>query len=454
MAHTLNIVHGSTTVSLTSSGVVFCDYVPTAGRRSQETVTEQIKLVFTGAITTIQATIRSVERAFGVAERRYDTGRGDRCYLVFQPDGAAAAYRAEIVRPEPETSAGDVVLPDGLVAYQLGGQNVLVTIDFTRKNYWEASTETELELSNPGGSGTGGQTVYNFYDTGLGAIQDYVNIAAAQIGGDLPAACRIEITNTDAGDALETVWIGQNVLSDPANLTYYLEISASDTGVNAADATCSAGFKRSYDITTTEAKVTGWTITSANLVDFNGGYFKTMIRFATGANAADVKWRIKILYSGTVIWEGGQIQFDDTYAAIARCVRELDTVQLPPYVPENSAPTDLTFELWGQAATGSTETVLIDCLVLLALDGYRRLRSLEGIVQNAVLIDDGVTGTYYQEVSSKQVRDISTVGDQIMLWPNEVNRLYFKLHSITANTGEDDRTASVKIYYRPRRITL
>jgi len=453
MANTFSIVHGSTTVNLHSGNIIVMKYSPTIGRG--ETVLDEVVLYLTGTATNIQTSIRSIGRALELAERRYDTGRGDRVYFKVQVDGTDALYRSEIVRESPYKSAGELRLPNReSLGIEWTGKGLRCTLLLTRVNHFEADAEAELALTNPGGSGTGGQTVYNFYDTGLGAIQDYVTIAAAAIGGDMPAACRIEMTNSDAGDALETVWIGQNVLSDPANLTYYLEISASDTGANVGDATCSAGFKRSYDITTTEAKVTGWTLASANLVDFNGGYFKAMIRFSSGADVTEVKWRIKVLYSGTVIYEGGQVQFDDTYTAIARVVRELDTVQLPPYVPENSAPTDLTFELWGQSASGSTETILIDCIVLLALDGYRRLRSLEGIVQNAILKDDSITGTYYQEVSAKQVRDIATNGSQIMLWPNEINRLYFKLHSITANTGEVDRTISVRIYYRPRRITL
>jgi hypothetical protein len=521
MATTLNIVHGATPVSLTSANVTFCDYTPRPGRRGQLTVTEQIKVIFTGAITTVQATLRNIERAFAIAERHYDTGRGDRCYLTFQPDGAAAAYRSEIVRPVPGLSAGDVILPDNWLSTQSSGQRVIITINVTRVNSWEANTESELVLSNGGGSGAGGRGIYLLHgaalmttdtfsytspatitDSGDGFgvfgvgdiislrgdtndgiysiasattniitvtepittstggvassiydIQNYTHIDSAVIDGDLPAVSRIEFTNNDAGADLETVWIGQNYLSGPETLAHILEIDDSDTGSSTGDATCGSGWKRIYAISDTEAKITGWTIPTETLTAADGGYFKVFARFSEYTNITAVKWRLKILYSGTVIWQGGQVKFDDTYALTNRIVRELDTIQLPPFIPENSVPTDLTLELWGIRDAGAIN-VNVDCLILMPLDGYRRLRSLDGIAQNSVLKDDGVTNTYYQEVSSQQVRDIAAVGDQIVLWPNEDNRLYFLMHSHTTGVADHDRTASLRIYYRPRKITV
>lgn len=529
MAHILRLTSSAfSSISFTSGTQTLLEYVPTAGLSEIfDVTTETISFMITGANTAaISAVITSINAALELAERRYDTGRGERVYIEFQPENYTAAYRAELVRERPGSPIGMLTFPPETLGWPWGTLKVEVQFVFTRANAWEASAETELSLSNGGGSGTGGRVIYNYHtaavfsgitvsfdgtlnrisDSGNGFgifeigdvislrgstindgiytvkavdaggayidvnelavsdepagdtvviydIQDYVHIDSAAIAGDLPARCRVELTNTDAGDALETTWIGQNYLASPEAFPHILEIGDSNTGSDSVDATSASGIKRVYAIAAAEAKVTGWTLPSAMLTSASGGYFKVLCRFAAATNITAVKWRLKLLFSGTVIWQGGQVQFDDTYAAISTLIREIDTAQLPPFVPENSAPMDLVLELWG-IRTGGAIDVNIDCLKLLALDGYRKLYSLNGIAQNAVLKDDGVTSTYYQDISSKQVRDISPTGKQLVLWPGVDNRIYFALHSIVANTADRDRAASVRIYYRPRRITL
>lgn len=283
---------------------------------------------------------------------------------------------------------------------------------------------------------------------------NYVDIAAAQIAGDLPAAVRLEITNTNAAPSLETVWIGLNHSASPLALAHVLELEDSDTGADVGDAATSSAQKRSYSVTTTNAKVTGWTLTSEQLTSADGAFFRVMARFADATDIENVKWQLKLFRSTTEVWSGGQNQFDDTHAAVTHLIRELDTVPLPHFVPENSAPTDLILALWGQSTTGAPVTIVIDALAIMALDGWRVLRSLVGIAQNAVLFDDGITGTVYQEISSEQVTDIIAQGDPLTLWPNKAHRLYFLFHSLTNDTAEFDRTATLSMFYKPRRLTF
>jgi hypothetical protein len=134
--------------------------------------------------------------------------------------------------------------------------------------------------------------------------------------------------------------------------------------------------------------------------------------------------------------------------------RAIDTIQLPPYLLEGSTSTDLTIELWGVRTSAGDKTINLDCLMLLPLDGYRKLRSSSGVAQNSVLIDDGILGLYYQTVSSEYVKDVTAEGEPIMLWPAIDNRVYFAQHSETADTADRDRLITVKIFYRERRATL
>jgi hypothetical protein len=41
-----------------------------------------------------------------------------------------------------------------------------------------------------------------------------------------------------------------------------------------------------------------------------------------------------------------------------------------------------------------------------------------------------------------------------MIWPGRDQRLYFLTHSTTMNYASIDRTLSVRVFYRPRRLTL
>jgi len=255
---------------------------------------------------------------------------------------------------------------------------------------------------------------------------------------------------------IETLWIGKNVLSNPASFPHILEIGDSTTGANAGDATSSSGIKRTYAIAATEAKVTGWALPVSMSKAADGGHFKVFARFPTGTNVTSVNWRIKILYSGTVIWEGDQTLFDDTNTT-ARLWRELDTIKLPPWAPEGDDVAAITFELWGERIAGAV-SVAIDHLILLPMDGYRKLKSHAGIFPTNSFVDDGIIKDAYHEqsdaVASYMFRDIIQTGQQMTVNPNEDQRFYFMNHSPTANTSVIDHPMTVEMWYRPRRKTL
>jgi hypothetical protein len=525
MAHTLQIVYGSTTIDI-STGDYAVSYTP-RDPGGGETVTENATVrVMASSLANMQSDIRSINTAFEAARRRRKTGIGDRVYIKFQESGDSDTYRSEVWARRPNELPGRVTILDPTMYERIFTAEVaMLRISWSRRGYWEDNSETELSISNGSGTGTGGQTVVNpqgskvinaqitisytapdtIADSGSGlgglAVGDvisvrgstsndgiytvktasaasitvnepvvtevagdstdiydmnsYVHIDSAAILGALPAACRIVMTNNDAGADLQTVWIGNNYMSEPDDFAHILEAEDSDTGSNTANAAASSGQYRAYaGISTPEAKITGWTIPTETLVAADSAYFKVIARFFDGSNITDVKFRLRIYYASQILYDGPQIEFDDTYAGISRLWRELDTIQLPPYLLEGNTPADLTLELWGISTSGGAETVNLDCLMLLPVNVYRKLYSISGVAQNSVLVDDGVLGIYYQTVSSELVSDITVEGEPIMLWPGIDNRIYFIQHSETANTADIDRAMSVQVYYRPRRVTL
>ena len=528
MGHTLKIVHGSTTIDLTSGDFRIKTYSPKPPGASRETVIEGIGVfIESSSVANLQASLRSIENAFSLAKIRRQKRLGDRVYLTFLEDGGSVTYRSEIYASKEGDLPGYVNVDTKWLRDPLWTeQAILAVISVERRAYWEASTETELALANGSQTAaTGGCTIYNphttavFTDTtvsfaetnsrisdsgdGFGIfavgdvvnlrgstsnngvytvdavagdgsyidvnqvlsdegagdtiniydVQNYAHIDSALITGNLPCPVRIAATNNDAGDDLETLWINGNQNSTPTEFPHVLEIEDSDTVADTANAGASGGAYRLYSVTTTNLKLTGWTLPSQMLSVANGAYFRVIARFWDSTDITNVRLGLRIYYSGGLIYDGGQVDYDDTYATTVNLLRELDTIQLPP-TREPGTPQDLTLELWGISTSGVTETIKVDCLFLMPLDSYRKLKSVSGVAQNSILVDDPIAETYYQEVSSKRVPDIIGFGDYIWATPGKDLRIYFLQNSEADAKADINRAMSIQCYIRPRIATL
>jgi hypothetical protein len=528
MGHTLKIVYGSTTIDLSAGDYRIKTYSPSPPRANRDTVVEGISVfIEASSVADLQSDIRAIENAFYLAQQRRIKRLGDRVYLTFLEDGDTITYRSEIYADNESDLPGTVFVDTQWLRSVMWDQKVVeAKISLERRNYWEASTETELSLANGSQTAaTGGCTIYNpsttavftnttvsfaatnsrISDSGDGFsifatgdvinlrgstsndgvytvdavagdgsyidvnqvisnegagdtiniydVQNYVHIAAAAITGNLPCPVRIAATNNDAGDDLETLWINGNINSTPAEFPHLLEVEDSDTVANTNDAGASGGSYRTYSVTTSNAKLTGWTLPSQLLSVATGAYFRVIARFWDSTDITNVRLALRVYYSGGLIYDGGQVDYDDTYATTVNLLRELDTIQLPP-TREPGTPSDLTLQLWGISTTGSTETIKVDCLFLMPLDSHRKLKSVSGVAQNSILVDDPFAEVYYQEVSSKRVPDIIGFGDYIWATPGKDLRIYFLQNSEANAKADINRAMSISCYIRPRIATL
>jgi len=532
MTHDLELSSaGFTDIDLNSGDISLIEYVPVSSMRGDVT-RERIVLRVTGAtMAAVSTTIGNIEKAFALADRKWDTGLGDRVYLEMTPDDYTDAYRSEIVRPKEGQTSGVVEYSQRLLGWQWDNDSIRVTLTFYRRNYWENTTESTLTISNGSGSGTS-VNCYNIHgdaaftdsgttlsftadDTladsadGLGVfaagdvisvrgttgnngvftiesvegdgsamtvnekeivneaasavekniydIQNYVHIPSTNINGNLPTPAKIKLQcSLVAGDTLTHYWVANNYLSTPASFPHLLEFEDSDTGSDSSDADYSSGGYRQYSIDTTEAKVTGWVLGEEMLTSASGNYFKGML-FTPDADVTDVKWRFKILYSGDTIWEGNQVKFDDTYGT-ATDWREIDTIQLPPFISETGvAPASITLELWGESTSGSAETLNLDCVALIPLDGWRKVIFKDSVAASAGYYDDGILEKSYSiDGSDNELRNTATEGEYIMLDPNQDNRLYILAHQLSPVNGTPCKQAyyEVTINYRERRRAI
>jgi hypothetical protein len=194
-----------------------------------------------------------------------------------------------------------------------------------------------------------------------------------------------------------------------------------------------------------------WSIDGNSMPYYRGRYFKAILKLYDDSGSPDdynYQLRMRHDISSEIIWEGPIVRYGyDTDLQ----ARDLGTFRMPPTWTPDAFTGPVILELvLTPFDTTVTEVngIRIDFLMLLPVDGFRYHKIISGVPQNNMITDDGYKGIVYYTTSSDIYGDIIGRGSQIMLQPGISQRLYFFL-------GEDiERTASVSLYYRPRRLSI
>lgn len=142
MTHTIQLVHGSTTLDISAGDYGVLEYSPRTGNINQDTVQDKIVVYVTGSdADDLQSNLQALIHAFEIASRRNTIRTGDRLWLHLTPNGYDDAYRTEILD-------GTVDLPDDALQGRWANLAIDVTVNFTRKNFWEDTSDTLLSVSN------------------------------------------------------------------------------------------------------------------------------------------------------------------------------------------------------------------------------------------------------------------------------------------------------------------
>lgn len=463
MAIQLSLTDGTTTVYLNnyvqSEVMEYTPKSPAVRRRTftgieqdggeqveatQDNVTEKAECRLLGGNTAWRATISSLNRLFRLAERRQKRRLGARVYVQLKTELGDTLYRSEILSGRVEL--GNESLD---VNYLVGMAEVAVL--WERRFYWEGP-EVELALANTAtAAATGGVTVFNHYD---GAThQNWVQIAAADVAGDLPAPIRLEMQNTyNDSDRGYQVYVAHNILSDPANFNSILEAEDGASGTPVVYAAASGGNYVSMVVNSaSEVTLQTWTLSAALLAQAGGNYFRLIARIIQDLPADDVWLKFKVKLAGlTPIAET-----DWTLVPRFMTVMELGTIQLPPYLIEVGGQGALTLALVGKRTGGVNRTMLLDYIQLSPLDGWRRYAPRGyGFAYLTTLIDDGMSGNLWTNwPGSGNIGHYVGYGEILKLQPGALQRLYFLVRTIVGNSPID-LTLSVRAYYRPRRLEL
>lgn len=439
----LDISDGTTTVVLSgTSPVKGCTYFPaTAQYRGGDwqPVTEDATVNLQGTAANIRTTINNIEQLVQAAIRRQETGVGDRVYVNYKPvDADAATYRSEVFD-------GRVVWSTDPGLRRLGDTNppVQVAVIWTRAPGWDGA-ETEASISANGlGAATGGRTVTN-----NPAAANWIQAAAAQITGDMPTPCRLELTNTTgSSQAYRKLFLNVNAFSDPANLVYYLQgESVVSGGSSSADATCSGGNYRQFTVVPTAATYQ-WTLPAADMQRTKGRRARIIARVRSITGQLFVQPKVLDGGGTQTLWTGDELYIS---ALADNTLWDFGIVPLPP----GGYGSAYAAQRLGLSLRGAS-TFELDVLQLTMTDSYRYMELASvSVANNATVVVDGIEGRNYITASSVQTPLATSFGEPLMLYPGQLQRIYV-LYEIAAASGVPiTGTFSARLYYRPRRLTV
>ncbi len=412
-------------------------------RNPVETV---VLTVAASTFSTAQTALRGLETLLQQALHRQNTGKGDAVYVEYRAADSGDVYRSELlygrVEPDPET---------GTAGWAATGA-LRCTVLWQRRYYWEgARTELALDNTSTVSKATGGVTVYNHSDSTAGH-DNYVDIAAADVGGVLPAPAEIALYNSYNSVARTyRAYIGNNVFAAPATFAHILEGENKSYVAGGAAATANADSSNGYYQIATwasdvETEALRWTLSAAFLATARGNRFRLLARVAAGTSTG-VRVTAKVTLAAlTTVAEAPEVEVETGLC-------DLGVLQLPPWLTGQTDLYELSLALYTRLTGGGS--LYLDYVQLTPLDGYRMLVPRGyGMAYTTTLVDDGITRTLYVDWgSSAKTGHYIGHGAPLLLFPARAQRLYFLF---TNSSGGTDivRTHTVRVYYRPRLLTI
>jgi hypothetical protein len=439
MGHAYAITDGTTTFTLTSTNsmVLTPGYTPATGDGNAETVTDSIPLMlYSTTAALLQTAIAGFQTLLNTARRRKVQGIGPQLYLTVQLSSDAAAWRSRIIDARLDLKEDSLNI--------FGQAKMTATLYLERVPYFEGAL-AELQLSANGqAAATGGRTVTNDPASG-----NWVQIAAAQVTGNLPAPVMLQLTNTiGSAEVYRRLFLAVNAYSDPANFVQALQGEAATGVTSTSSAACSA--THMTIVNASANPVLKWTLTAAQLQRTQGRRVRIIARLNTSVSSIYVTPQIRDAAGTAILWQGDEISIGFGGAGGAS-YDDCGIVPMPPggYGAVYGA---LTLAL---AFRGSETAAELDVLQLTPLDSYRYIELAPTSVANGEsIVHDGIEEISYVLSGSTWLPLAASFGGALMLQPNTLQRIYI-LHDTVSNADAPvGNTFSARAYFRPRRSTV
>jgi len=392
---------------------------------SRENVSETVTVALVGNGEEIRDFIRKIETALMLASEHATQYRGAAWYVYYDPTATVVgnAYRSQILY-------GSVEILDS----NYSGGYAIVAVEYQRRFYLEG-VQTELALSNGHGSTSSGKTIYNDDDA---TYDDWVTISGSEIGGVLPTPILFHYTN-EWTDRVYRIYTG-------------LAVWGGKTQAAVRRAWVDADYSVSSWSGDAETRIANWAISSSDLDTFTGRYYRVLMHL--GGYVLNGTWvRVKLMLPAstplTTIYEGDLVELNSGVKT-----QDLGVVQIPPWLPGETGLEALALSLWGRKIGGGSLNG--DYLKLLPADAYRELIPAGyGSYMGTRVVDDQITDRLWNEAGdgTDKTGHYYVRGNRQYLWPGMDATLYVKT-TTSSRTMTDAIQGAVRVYYRPRRLSV
>lgn len=385
-----------------------------------------------------QLLLDSIERFQALAHRRTETKLGEKVYIKVKMISDSNYWKSEVLTLK--------VTPNADSFTSLPQSKLSITIDITRRYYWESiySTITTSNII------TTPPAINNHSDT---THANYALTNGTTVEGSLPAPVVISVKNNSGTDVVfktAHLAIATHLPIASFKHDYQGENSIWPTPTVTADATCSNGNRGDLAIVAGSGLAYSWNLSVSNVYGFGGQYFRAIARFKDNLINAYLKLSTGIVISGVYYptWVGDEVQADSNSNIV-----DLGMAQIPRANYQAGLNYNAAFGI--QYRTTISTTLKLDFLHMYPADSYKKIEQPTSfsLAQDDYLVDDSKNDETFALTNTGTLKQniFESLGNQLFLYPGKINKIFVliaePLHVVSRNF-------ELSVAYYPRRLTL
>lgn len=425
-------------------GSVYFPKPPSRGEAGAwQPVEEEVTLLLEGSKSNILNTVNALEILFEEARERQRLGVGPRVYVEYAVADADALYRSEIYDGVVEWSRNT----KERMLHQATAQ-VVVTVAWTRAYCWEGP-RTQVPLSNVNGSNnTAGLQISNYGDN----RHRHVEFDATGAPTIEPAPVELRLKNTIGSVRnVRDVFVFTNKFDVNAALT--LQGEARQVAYGTTQASSSASNGQYVNLAINGVLAVPWDLSATLLSQLAGRYCRILAKFFFYDNTANIYVRplIRDAQNLVTLARGPETKLDNRGP---NYIQDLGELPFPPGgYNTNWAGQVLALEF----RTESVQTINLDFLLLAPTDAFMHVVQVGNTLDsNEELVIDGIEEQIYCTRSGAN-HPLYAPKDKFLqigaakAWLNNKQRIYVLTDGTDVALAD---TYTVKLFYRPRRLTV
>jgi len=462
----IRFTHGSYTFALTGPWVVLDFSLPTPEVKGSDTddpttsggeryhatwrnVTQVIEVMYIGDRDTFFTQISTLENVFNRATERQSNAGVPRVFIERQILPSGDWYRSEVLFAR-------IDYDPALLHFPWPRKPIRFFIGIRRRYFWEDVTLRQIPLATTGVAKTFNEvSLWNHTDAGQ---TNFVDIDAADVVGTMPSPVTIKLINKDTSGQtwLRGIYIATNVNANPRVFSHVIEAENINQGTlvpGSDDLTnYSNGRGREIMIYPSGTLVSLPDLSTALLEAANFQYFHLLMRLTSSVNANWGMWsQVRLtLYGLTVLWQGDKVFWQD-----GSMFRDLGVIQIPPWLSNAPRSGPLRLQIMFGHGLGSPVPYTFDFFELLASDNWMYIEQAGYYIElnDEVTYDGELDRVYVYDPGDNIAAGIYTkFGGPVVVRPGLDQRFYF--HHLILDSAPLGTAFAVKIYYRPRRLSL